>query len=82
MHENQRVGEMAEEVLKRQARDRAGRTGETFEEAFQAVIATGAGQQLEEVRDGPHKDERAREWQEDSRRERAEERRSAGRPAT
>ena len=73
MRKNQRVAEMAEEVLERQARDRAERTGEPLEDAFEAVLGTGAGRQLEELRDGPHGDERAQEWQENMRRERAEE---------
>jgi hypothetical protein len=74
MRKKQRVANMAEEVLERQARDRAERTGEPFEEAFEAVLKTEAGRQLEELRDGPHGDERAQEWQKDMRRERAEER--------
>ena len=45
-----------------------------FEGAFEAVLKTEAGRQLEELRDGPHGDERAQEWQEDMCRERAEER--------
>lgn len=74
MRKKQRVSDMAEEVLERQARDRARRIGESFEEAFEAVLATEAGRQLEELRDGPHSDERAQEWQKNLRRERAEER--------
>ncbi len=73
MRKNQRVAEMAEEVLERQARDRAERTGEPLEDAFEAVLGTEAGRQLEELRDGPHGDERAQESQENMRRERAEE---------
>ena len=75
MRKNQRVAEMAEEVLERQARDRAERTGEPLEDAFEAVLGTEAGRQLEELRDGPHGDERAQEWQENIRhQERTEER--------
>ncbi len=74
MRKNQRVADMAEEVLERQARDRAEWTGESFEDAFEAVLGTEAGRQLEELRDGPHGDERAHEWQENIRRERIEER--------
>ena len=73
MRKNQRVAEMAEEVLERQARDRAERTGEPLEDAFEAVLGTEAGRQLEELRDGPHGDERAQKWQENMRQERAEE---------
>jgi hypothetical protein len=72
MRKNHRVAEMAEEVLERQARDRAERTREPLEDAFEAVLGTEAGRQLEELRDGPHGDERAQEWQENMRRERTE----------
>jgi hypothetical protein len=74
MEKKQRVGAMAEEVLARQARARAERTGESFEEALKAVRNTEAGRQLEELREGPHRDERAGEWQGQMPRERAEER--------
>ena len=74
MRKKQRVADMAEEVLERQASDRAERTGEPFEVAFEAVLKTEAGRQLEELRDGPHGDERAQARQKDTPRERAEER--------
>jgi hypothetical protein len=74
MRKNQRVADMVEEVLERQARDRVERTGEPLEDAFEAVLETEAGRQLEELRDGAHGDERAQEWQENVRRERAEQR--------
>jgi hypothetical protein len=74
MEKKQRVGAMADEVLARQARARAERTGESFEEALEAVRKTEAGRQLEELRKGPHRDQRAGEWQEELSRERAEER--------
>jgi hypothetical protein len=74
MEKNQRVGAMADEVLARQARARAERTGEPFEEALEAVRKSEAGRQLEELSEGPHRDERAERWQEDMSRERAEER--------
>jgi hypothetical protein len=70
----QRVGDIADEVLARQARTRAQRTGESFEEALKAVRKTEAGRQLEELSEGPHRDERADQWQEDMTRERTEER--------
>ncbi len=73
MRKKQKVADMAEEVLERQARERAERTGESFEDALKAVLETEAGRQLEELRDGPHGDERAHEWQENIRRERIEE---------
>ena len=74
MQKNQRVADMAVDVLARQAGARAGRTGEPFEEALKAVLETEAGRQLSELRDGPHGYERAQEWQEDLPRRRAEER--------
>jgi transposase len=43
MKKKQRVADMADEVLARQARDRARRTGEPFEEALEAVRKTEAG---------------------------------------
>jgi hypothetical protein len=77
MKRKQKVAEMADEVLARQARARAKRTGEPFEEALKAVMNTEAGRQLKELRDGPHHDEKAQEWQESLARERAEERAEA-----
>jgi hypothetical protein len=74
MKKRQKVGDMADEVLARQARARAERTGESFEEALKAVRKTEAGGQLEELSEGPHRDQRAREWQEGLAAERAEER--------
>jgi cellobiose-specific phosphotransferase system component IIA len=68
------VAEMADEVLARQARARAERTGEPFEEALKAVRKTEAGQHLEELREGPHRHEKADQWQEDMVQERTEER--------
>jgi hypothetical protein len=63
MRNNQRVADMADEVLARQARNRARRTGEPFEQALEAVLETEAGHQLQELRDGPHGAERAQAWQ-------------------
>jgi hypothetical protein len=76
MKKRQRVGDMADQVLARQARARAERTGESFEEALKAVRNTEAGQQLEELREGSHRDQRADQWQEEMSRERTEERHS------
>lgn len=70
MQKNQRVADMAVEVLARQAGDRVERGGETFEVALKAVQETTAGRQLGELRDGPHRDESAQQWQEELRRER------------
>ena len=74
MHKHQRVADMAIEVLARQAGARAKQSREPFEEALKAVLETEAGRQLRELRDGPHRNERAQVWQEDLVRERARER--------
>jgi hypothetical protein len=74
MQKNQRVSDMAVDVLARQAGVRAQRTGEPFEEALKAVLETEAGRQLGELRGGPHRGEEAQRWQEDLPRERIEER--------
>ena len=79
MHEKQQVADMATEVLRRQARVRVERTGESFEGALKAVLDTKAGGQLGELRDGQHCDESAKRWQEDLAPERAKERRSQAR---
>ena len=63
MQSEQTVAEMAEEVLCRQARARAQRTGQSLAAARVAVIRTPAGKQLEELRNGGHQDEEARYWQ-------------------
>ena len=77
MRKKQKVAEMADEILARQASTRVDRTGEPLEDALEAVMGTEAGRQLRELRDGPHHDERAQEWQESLARERAEERADA-----
>ena len=77
MQKNQRVADMAVEVLTRQAETRAQQTGEAFEEALKAVLKTEAGQQLEELRHGSHRDEGADEWQHALPQNRAQERRRA-----
>ena len=63
MRAEQNVSEMAQEVLSRQARALAKRSGEPFVEALEAVVETAAGRQLEELRWGVHQDEEARYWQ-------------------
>jgi hypothetical protein len=63
MQPEQSVVEMAEEVLSRQARARAQRTGQSLAVARAAVIQTPAGRQLEELSNGLHRDEEARYWQ-------------------
>ena len=81
MDKNQRVAEMAVDVLARQAGVRANRTGEPFEDALKSVLESEAGRQLGELRDGPHRNETADQWQKglvqqrtrERKRERAEE---------
>ena len=75
MQENQRVTEMAYEVLVRQAKARVERTGEPLEVALKGVLETEAGRQLSEVCDGPYRGEKAKRWHEDLPRERARKRR-------
>jgi hypothetical protein len=57
------VREIADEILSRQARALAQRTGGPFVEALEAVVETPAGMQLEELRCGSHQDEEMRYWQ-------------------
>ena len=63
MRAEQTMSEMAQEVLWRQARALAQRTGEPLVEALEDVVETPAGMQLEELRCGPHQDEETRYWQ-------------------
>ena len=74
MSEDRSVEEMANEVLMRQAKARAERSGEPIEEALAAVLNTEAGTQLRELRDGPHSEESVEEAQVGVARERAQER--------
>ena len=70
---------MTSDVLARQAGARAKRTGESFEDALKVVLDTGPGRQLEDLRDEPHRKERAEDPQEElvRKRERVEERKRA-----
>jgi hypothetical protein len=63
MRAEQSVAEMAQEVLLRQARARAWRTGEPVAESLEAVLETPAGSQLGELRRGAHREEEALYWQ-------------------
>ena len=65
---------MANEVLMRQAKAHAERSGEPIEEALAAVLNTEAGTQLRELRDVPHNEESVEQWQVGMARERAQER--------
>ncbi len=73
----QTVSEMANEVLVRQAKARADRSGEPIEVAMEAVRNTEAGKQLIEYRDGPHGQEGVEETQVEAAWERAKERAEA-----
>ena len=79
MQENQRVSDMALEVLARQASILSRRTGEPFEAALEAVLHTQAGRRLRELGEGPYRDESAHRWQEDLPRNRAEKRKQVRR---
>ena len=74
MSDDRSVGEMANEVLMRQAKARAEKTGEPIEVALEAVLNTEAGAQLRELRDVAHSEESVEEWQVGMARERAQER--------
>ena len=63
MRAEQTVSEMAQEVLSRQAKALARRSGEPLVEALEAVVETPAGRQLEGLRCGAHQEEEARYWQ-------------------
>ena len=64
MHPEQTVHQMVEEVLQRQAQVVLERSGCSPQEALEAVSQTEAGRQLGGLREGPHAQERARDWQE------------------
>ena len=74
MQDVKRVADMVDDVLTRQAKAYAARIGELFEDALKAVVGTKAGWQLQELRNGPHRHERADEWQSEVAQKRAEER--------
>jgi hypothetical protein len=53
---DQSVYEMVGEVLARQAKSLAERTGQPFEKVLRIVADTEAGRQLTELADGEHRD--------------------------
>jgi hypothetical protein len=79
MQETCQVSDMVSEVLARQASARSKHTGEPFEVALKTVLQTEAGRQLGALREGPHREDSAQQWQEDLARKRAEERSQARR---
>jgi len=65
---------MDQEVLMRQAKSLAQRSGQSLEDARQAVSDTEAGRQLRDLAMGEHRHEKARHWQASVFWDRAEER--------
>ena len=80
MQPEQTVSEMALEVLQRQAKALAERSGRPLEETLVEVLKTEPGGQLSELVEGPHRSEMARQWQADLLRERVEHRLPQGVP--
>ena len=74
MEQDQTVSEMVEEVLDRQTKALAHRSGQSLEDARRAVAAPQAGRQLRDLATGEHRHEPARRWQASVFWERAEER--------
>jgi plasmid stabilization system protein ParE len=74
VQQDQSVQEMAEEVLMSQAKALAQRSGDSLEDACQAVSDTEAGRQLRDLANGEHRHEKAKEWQATVFWDRAEER--------
>ena len=64
MRTEQTVAEMAVVALGRQAKALSEETGRALEEAFAQVLKTPAGRLLGELADGPHRHEKAADWQE------------------
>jgi hypothetical protein len=79
MQTNQRVSEMAAEVLASQAKAHAERIGEASEVALKAVLETEAGRRLRDLSEGPQRDQSAHQWQKELPHKRAEERRQTRR---
>ena len=73
MLQDQTVFEMAEEVLARQARSLANRTGQPFDRALEIVADTETGRQLRKLANGEHRHDKAQHSQESVLWERAEE---------
>jgi hypothetical protein len=80
MQPDQTVSEMALEVLERQAKALAQRSGRSLEEALVEVLQTEPGGLLSELAEGPHRNQKARRWQADLLKERVEQRLPQGVP--
>jgi hypothetical protein len=63
VQQDQSVSQMAQEALERQAKALPHRSGQSLEDACQAVSDTEAGRQLRDLASGEHRHERAQEWQ-------------------
>jgi hypothetical protein len=63
IQQDQTVSQMAQEVLMRQAKALARRSGRSLEDARQAVSHTEAGRQLRDLAQGEHRHEKAKDWQ-------------------
>ena len=74
MQRNQSVFEMVEDILARQAKSLADKTGQPSERALDIVTDTEAGRQLRELANGEHRCKKAQHWQASIRWDRAEER--------
>jgi hypothetical protein len=81
LQSEQTVSEVAAEVLGRQAKTRAERSGQFLEEAFAEVLKTPAGRRLGELADGPHRHQKAAQWQASLIEERAAQRALVGLPS-
>ena len=63
MRDDQSVAGMVDAVLERSAKARAVRTGESSKNVLEPALDTEAARQLRELGSGPHRRERADEWQ-------------------
>jgi hypothetical protein len=63
VQKDQSVSQMAEEVIMRQAKTLAHRSGHSLEDGRQAVSDTEAGRQLRDLANGEHRHEKAQAWQ-------------------
>jgi hypothetical protein len=63
VQKDQSVSEMAEEALMRQAKALAQRSGQSLEDAREAVADTEAGRKLRDLANGEHRHEKAHDWQ-------------------
>jgi hypothetical protein len=74
VQQHQSFQEMAEEVIMRQAKTLAQRSGHSLKDARQAVSDTEAGRQLRDLATGEYRHEKVKEWQASVFWDRAEER--------